>query len=236
LDQALFGTKRENQAIGVYKKVVNAKLLDSSLKDIPTALFIAALDGGDIDCVVLPDAKFEKRLEPIACSTKDDILSNAGERRGLGPMVWGTGQAIRNGYSNIAVLCRPCHAQALAKIRASSDFIVQQDKIKLVIAQFCLAQGKGCTTCIDYTGEYADISIDPKTGDMIIRTDIGEAIVNKAVDSGKIEISDIEISAIEDKATKKKKKNLLKILAKNDNIFEADYIKVDIDNLKFLIE
>ncbi|MFX0102456.1 MAG: 4Fe-4S dicluster domain-containing protein [Candidatus Hodarchaeota archaeon] len=235
LDQKIFGQKRENQALGVYKKAVKAELKDNSLKDITTALLVTAWDNGIIDSAVLPDAGVEKRLEPVICKSKDDILKNAGERKGFGPMVWGAGEALNQGNKKVAVVGRPCHAQGLGKILKSSDFLVGQEKIHMVLSHFCLAQGKGCTICLDYVGEFADIAIDPKTGDMLIKSDRGEALVNSTVSAGKISISDIDASAIEEKALKKKTKNILKLIAKNGGNVEVNYAKLDADNMKSLL-
>lgn len=235
MDEKIFGQKRENQALGVYKKAVKAELKDSSLKDVTSALLVTAMESGTIDCAVLPNAGVEKRLEPVLCISKDDILKNAGERKGLGPMVWGVGEAMKKGNEKIAIVGRPCHAQGVGKILKNPDFLVGQDKIKLVLSHFCLAQGKGCTFCLDYVGEFADISLDPKTGDMLIKSDQGEALVNAAVSAGKISISDIDASAIEEKAIKKKAKNLLKLIAKNGGKVEVDYAKLDGDYMKSLL-
>ncbi|MHA1682495.1 MAG: Coenzyme F420 hydrogenase/dehydrogenase, beta subunit C-terminal domain [Promethearchaeota archaeon] len=236
LDMKIFGEKRQNQAIGVFKKAVNARLNDGSLQDVATALLVQALEEGIIDSAVLGDAKVEKRIEPVICKSKDEIVANAGERRGFGPIVGKVGEAISKGSKKIGVLGRPCHGQGLAKIIKNRDFLVQQDRIKLVISQFCLAQGKACAHCLDYTGEFSDLSLSQKNGDLIIRSSVGEDLVNKAVASGKISVTDIGISAIEETATKKKVKNFLKILAKSKGMVEADYLKLDVDNLKGLTQ
>lgn len=236
LDLKIFGQKRENQALGVFKKAVKAKLKDSSLKDVTSALLITALEKQMIDCAVLGDANVEKRVEPVICKSKDEILSNAGERKGLGPLVWKAGEAIKQGMEKIALVGRPCHGQGVAKVLKNEDFLVQQEKIALVISHFCLAQGKGCNVCLDYTGEFSDISLNPKTGEMLIRSDLGEQLVNTAVASGKITTKDIDTSSIEEMATKKKVKNFLKVVAKNNGKIEVDYAKIDINLLKDMVE
>ena len=235
LDQKLFGQNRESQALGVYKKAVKAELKDGSIKDVTSALLVTGLENDMIDSAVLADAGVEKRLEPVICKSKDAILKNAGERKGFGPMVWGVGEALKQGNKKVAVVGRPCHAQGLGKILKSSDFLVGQEKIQMVISHFCLAQGKGCTICLDYVGEFADLAIDPKTGNMLIKSDRGESLVNAAVSAGKISVSDIDASEIEEKAMKKKTKNILKLIAKNGGNVEVYYVKLDADNMKSLL-
>lgn len=236
LDMKMFGKKRDDQALGVYIKAVKASLANNDLGDVTAALLISALEAGSIDSVVLGDANVEKALEPVIITSKDEILANAGERKGLGPLVQGAGHAIKKGLDKIAVVGRPCHAQGLAKIRTSTDFKVNQDKIALVIAQFCLAQGKGCSVCMDYSGEFADISIDAKTGDMLIRTEFGQSVVDKAVEAGNIEIENAKISDMQDKATNKKITNYKKVIAKSNDVVTADYVKLDTDGLKKVLE
>ncbi|HME54040.1 MAG TPA: Coenzyme F420 hydrogenase/dehydrogenase, beta subunit C-terminal domain [Candidatus Lokiarchaeia archaeon] len=232
LDMKMFGKKRDDQALGVYLKAAKASLANADLGDVTAALLVSALEAGSIDSVVLGNANVEKALEPVICKSKDEIVANAGERKGLGPIVQGAGKAIKDGLDKIAVVGRPCHAQGLAKIKTSTDFKVNQDKIALVIAQFCLAQGKGCPVCLDYSGEFADISLDAKTGEMLIRTDFGQGIVDKAIEAGYIEIEDADVSGMQDKASNKKITNYKKILAKSNDVVTADYVKLDTDGLK----
>ncbi|MHA1792979.1 MAG: Coenzyme F420 hydrogenase/dehydrogenase, beta subunit C-terminal domain [Promethearchaeota archaeon] len=232
LDMKIFGKNRENMALGVFKKAVNAKLEDQSLKDVVTALLITALENNMIDSVVTGDASVEKRIEPVICKTKDEILNNAGERRGLGPIVWKTGAAIHEGNKAIAVVGHPCHIQGIAKTIKNPDFLVGQENIKLVISYFCLAQAKECNMCMDYTGEFSDISVDSKTGDMIIRSELGENLINKAIEAKRISISDIETTGIEEKAMKKKIKNFMKIIGKANNEIKAGYLQLDPSYLK----
>ena len=234
IDKKLFGQAREDQALGVYQKAVNTSLKDKSLKDVATALLVAAMEENMLDSVVTADASVEKRLEPKICKNKDELLIHAGERKGLGPIVWGAGEAIRNGFEKIAVVGRPCHAQGLGKILKNEDFIVEQDKIKMVISYFCLAQGKGCNVCMDYTGEFADISIDPKSGDMLIRSDMGMSAVNKAVEKGYISISDIDPTSIREASAKKKVRNFRKVLSKNRERIDVGYLQLDIGAMKLL--
>ena len=239
LDQRLFGKDREDFALGVYEKAAQATLAGkpgkSSPKDVTTALLLAAMDAGIIDSAVLGNAAIDKALEPVTCTTKDEIMANGGERKGLGPLVWGVGAAIKAGNQHVAVVGRPCHAQAIAKIKGP-DFGVKQERIALVIAQFCLAQGKGCTTCIDYSGEFADISIDPKTGDLLIRSALGQQVVDAAVKAKAIKLGETNIATIQDAATKKKTKNFQKVLAKASGRIEVDYLKLDDNNTRFFLK
>nr|MDO8113971.1 Coenzyme F420 hydrogenase/dehydrogenase, beta subunit C-terminal domain [Candidatus Sigynarchaeota archaeon] len=236
LDIKMFGKKRDNQALGVYSKAVKATLKKSSLKDVTAALLVAAMDLKAIDCAVVGSAKVDKSIDPVICTKTDEILANAGERKGFGPLVQMAGNAIRKKFEKIAVVGRPCHAQGLVKIRTSKDFLVNQDKIALVITQFCLAQGKGCPVCLDYTGEFADISIDAKSGEALIRTELGQKVLDKAAKAGYIEIADADIKGMENKAMNKKTSNFKKVLAKNNDLLAADYVKVDMAWLKSLGE
>ena len=236
LDIKMYGKKRDDQALGVYLKAVKATLANADLGDVTTAMLVSALDAGSIDSVVLGNANVEKALEPVICKSKDEIMANSGERKGLGPLVQGVGKAIKQGLDRIAIVGRPCHAQGLAKIRTSTDFKVNQDKIALVIAQFCLAQGKGCPVCMDYSGEFADIALDAKTGEMLIRTESGQNVVDKAVEAGYIEIEDADVAGMQEKATNKKITNYKKVLAKSNDVVTADYVKLDVAGMKKVLE
>ncbi len=234
LDMRIFGKKREDQALGVYNKALKATLKNGSMKDVTTALLVAALETGLIDSAVLGNAKVDKALEPVLCKSKDEIVANAGERKGLGPIVQGVGQAIKKKHDRIAVVGRPCHAQGLAKIRKNPDFLVNQDKIALVITHTCLAQGKGCTVCIDYAGDFADLSIDFKTGEALVRSEAGQKAVDAAVKKGYIEVGQGNIEAMQKAAATKRVKNFVKVLAKSSDVVSADYVKVDMNGMKFL--
>lgn len=234
IDVKLFGKKREDQALGVYQRAVKATVKDASVKDVTAALLVAGMNAGSIDAAVMGNANVEKILEPVTCKDKSEILAHAGERKGLGPIVWGAGEAIRAGFKKVAVVGRPCHAQGLGKILKNKDFLVNQEKVALVISHYCLAQGKGCTLCMDYTGEFADISLDAKTGAMLIRSDAGAALVKQAVDAGLISVEDVDPSDARDTATKKKVKNFLKVLAKNGEMIPVDYLQLDLAGLKSL--
>ncbi len=234
LDQVHFGRARDDQALGVYISANKATLKSESLKDVTAALLVSGLESGMLDAVVTGDAKVEKALQPVVCKNKDEVLANSGERKGLGPLVWGAGKAIHEGFKKIAVVGRPCHAQALAKIRKNKDFLVAQEKIALVISHFCLAQGKGCTVCIDYAGEFADISLDPKSGEMLIRSESGKALVDKAVAAGYISLENLDVTAIRDASAKKKVKNFSKVLAKAGGKIVVDYLGIDGQTMKFV--
>nr|MDO8086180.1 coenzyme F420 hydrogenase/dehydrogenase beta subunit N-terminal domain-containing protein [Candidatus Sigynarchaeum springense] len=234
LDMKIFGKKREDQALGVYIKAIKATLKNGSLKDITTALLVAALETGMVGSAVMGSAKVDKALEPVLCKSKDEIVANAGERKGLGPIVQGVGQAIKQKQEKIAVVGRPCHAQGLAKIRKNPDFLVNQDKIALVIVHACLAQGKGCTVCIDYAGDFSDLSIDVKTGEMLVRSDAGQQAIDAAVKKGYIEVGQGNIEAMQKAAATKRVKNFVKVLAKGSDVVSADYVKVDMAGMKFL--
>ncbi len=234
LEMKIFGKKREDQALGVYTKAIKATLKNASMKDVTTALLVAALDSGLIDSAVLGNAKVDKALEPVLCKSKDELIANAGERKGLGPLVQGVGQAIKKKQERIALVGRPCHAQGLAKIRKNPDFLVNQDKIALVISHTCLAQGKGCPVCIDYSGEFSDISIDVKTGDMLVRSDAGQKAVDAAVKKGYIEAGQGNVEAMQKTAATKRVKNFAKVLAKSSDVVSTDYVKVDMSGMRFL--
>lgn len=236
LDKKIFGKARENQALGVYSKALRATLKDQSLKDVATALLASALDAGLIDSAVVPDASVDKRLEPVICKEKAQLVANAGERKGLGPIVAGAGKAIHEGNEAVAVLGRPCHGQGIAKLLKSEDFLVQQEKIKLLVSQFCLAQGKGCTLCLDYSGEFSDISLDPKTGDILVRTPFGQKVIDNAISAGVISVNDIDVAEIAETAMKKKSKNVLKVLAKNKESIEIGFLKIDAPGMKALLQ
>ncbi len=160
-----------------------------------------------------------------------------------GPLITGIGQAYKEYKRDIGIIANPCHFQGLAKILVS-DFNTGAERTSLRIAYACSSGGMtGCKYCTDFSGEFSDISYSPwgapkDSGEafLIIRTEIGQKVVDTAVKKKLIEITNPnpDLSEMKKFLNKKRKKNFLTLLGKD--LIKAKYIHLNVDDLKDILE
>ncbi len=220
VDQGTFKKVRENEAVGVFEKVVNIKPA-GNVKDVMAALLKTALKEKVVEVVVLPKAPFKPKGAnfPVVLTEAKKIDANIPKNgtNNAGPLITGIGQAFqKDQLTKIGFLGNPCHLQAI-KNTANSDFCTGADRVAFSIALMCPAGGMGsCKYCIDLTGEYSDISIGGKPQGApegwnvaVVRSPVGVQVLEKAKKAGLIEVDEkADLAKLEDAANKKKKKNL----------------------------
>ena len=244
IEQKLFGQTRVDLAIGVYRDIVQAK--SKNKDEILYNLVKAAFNKGIIKYLVVgetistkPPVSFPKVVESAEEAKKylpKKSMDNAG------PLITGIGQAYKEYKREIGIVANPCHLQGLAKILVS-DFNTGAERTTLKIAYACSSGGmSGCKYCTDFSGEFSDLSISEWGGDknkgevlLIIRTDIGQQVVDAAKSTKLIEITNANPDLAEMKKfiDKKRRKNFRNLLGKK--LVNAGYLKLNVDELKDLL-
>jgi len=245
IEEKLFGQKRVDLAIGVYKDIIQVK--SKTKDDLLYNLVLAAFESGVVKHFVLSEPKSTK--PPVAFPV---VVDNAKDAKkyipkntmdNAGPLITGIGKAYMDKKREIGILANPCHFQGLAKILVS-DFNTGAERTSLKIAYACSSGGmSGCKYCTDFSGEFSDISFSPwgapKGSDeafLIIRTDVGQKVIDHAIKQKYIEITvkEPDLSEMKKFINKKKRKNFRNLIGKDS--ITAKYLELNIDELKDLLE
>jgi len=245
IEQKLFGETRVDLGVGVYKDIIQVK--SKNKDDILYNLVIAAFESGVTKHFVLSDPKSTK--PPVAFPVVVDDAKSAKKyipkktMDNAGPLITGIGQAYLDKKRDIGIIANPCHLQGLAKI-LTSDFHTGAERTSLKIAFACSSGGMtGCKYCTDFSGEFSDISFSPwgapkGSGEafLIIRTEVGQKVVDKAIKDNLIEITSKEpdLSSMKNFLNKKRKKNFLNLIGKD--LLTAKYLKLNIDEFKDILQ
>lgn len=145
LERKVFGENRADPVLGHYQDILLARAKDKKIQEkgqgggAVTALLTHALKKM-ADAAVVAGRSKEVAWEPmpLVATSPKDILGGAGSDYLQSPGLLGLGEALREGYENIAVVGLPCHVQALRKIQFSPNFDVgAHEKVKLSIGLFC---------------------------------------------------------------------------------------------------
>ncbi len=241
IEQELFGQTRVDIAVGVYKDIVQVK--SGNKDEILYNLALAAFESGVIKHMVLGEPKSKK--PPVAFPV---VVDNAKDAKkyipkatmdNAGPLITGIGRAYLDKKRDIGIIANPCHVQGLAKILVS-DFNTGAERTSLKIAFACSSGGmSGCKYCTDFSGEFSDISYSPwgapkGSGEalLIIRTNIGQKVVDYAIKNKLIEVTNTkpDLSEMKRFLNKKRKKNFLNLIGRE--LITAKYLKLNIDELK----
>jgi len=109
--------------------------------DIIRSILTAGRSTGLLDGVVMLDLDpWELKPETRVASTVEEIVDSVGPQYLWAPMSDALNEAIFNrGMKNVAVVSTPCTAQAIRKLKESSNSRLKpyQDAIRLTIAVFC---------------------------------------------------------------------------------------------------
>lgn len=245
IEQKLFGQTRVDLEVGVYKDIIQVK---SKNKDkILYNLVLAAFESGVTKHFVLGEPKSQKPPVsfPVVVDNANDAKKYIPEKTMdmAGPLVTGIGQAYLDRKRDIGILGNPCHLQGLAKI-LTSDFNTGAERTTLKIAFACSSGGMtGCKYCTDFTGEFSDISYSPwgapkGSGEafLIIRTDIGQKVVDHAIKNKLIEITSKEpdLSEMKKFLNRKRRKNFINLLGKD--LITAKYLQLNVDEFRDILE
>jgi len=245
IEEKLFGQTRVDLAVGVYKDIIQVK--SKNKDDILYNLVMAAFESGIVKHFVLSEPKSKK--PPVAFPVVVDNAKDAKDyipkatMDNAGPLITGIGKAYLDKKREIGILGNPCHLQGLGKILVS-DFNTGAERTTLKIAYACSSGGMtGCKYCTDFSGEFSDISYSPwgapKGSDeafLIIRTEVGQKVVDTAVKNKMLEITNKEpdLSEMKRFLNKKRKKNFINLIGRD--LLTAKYLKLNIDELKDLLE
>ncbi len=140
LEEKFFNTRREDELLGYYRKILCARSLDENIKSvcqdggITTAFLCYLLEKGEIDACIV--AKAENWIpQPLIAKSKKDVLSSAGSKYTQCPSISALGKALDDGL-RVAVVGLPCHILATRKIQ-SSDYSFNGE-IVVTIGLFCM--------------------------------------------------------------------------------------------------
>jgi len=206
---------------------------------------LAAFEKGIITHLVVGKPKSKKH--PVAVP---EVVDSAKDAKALipkntmdnaGPLITGIGKAYLDKKRDIGVIANPCHLQGLAKILVS-EFNTGAERTSLKIGFACSSGGMaGCKFCTDYSGEFSDVSYSPwgaPKGEamLIIRTDIGQQVVDAAKDMKLIEITNAspDLSEMKKFINKKRKKNFKNLMGKD--LVTAKYLNLNIEEIREHLE
>jgi coenzyme F420-reducing hydrogenase beta subunit len=243
IEQALFGQTRVDLAVGVYKDIIQVK--SANKDEILYNLIVAAFEKGLIKHLVIGKPKSKKppvAFPQVVDSAKDaKSLIPKNTMDNAGPLITGIGKAYLDKKKEIGIIANPCHLQGLAKILVS-EFNTGAERTVLKIACACSSGGMpGCRYCTDFSGEFSDISYSPwgaPKGEalLIIRTDIGQQVIEAAKKMKLIEITNAnpDLSEMKKFINKKRKKNFKNLMGKD--LVTAKYLKLNTEEIKELLE
>ncbi|MBN1215012.1 MAG: Coenzyme F420 hydrogenase/dehydrogenase, beta subunit C-terminal domain [Candidatus Lokiarchaeota archaeon] len=240
IEKKIFGENRIDLGLGVYKDIIQVKSNNSD--DVLYNLVKIAFDEKIIEYIILGDQKTEK--PPLAFPV---IIDNPKDAKNYipkstianaGPLITGIGQAYLEQKKKVGIIANPCHLQGLSKLLTSDFNTGAKETVSLKIGYACSSGGmSGCKFCIDFSGEFSDISYSPwgaPKGEimLIIRTELGQKIVDKAVSKKLIEITEKNpnLSEMKKFINKKRKKNLKNLIG--NSMISVKYLKLNIDQLK----
>ncbi len=243
IEQKLYGKTRVDLAMGVYNDIIQVK--SNNNDEILFNLVLAAFDEGIVKYMVLSEVKSKK--PPVAFPVIVDSAQDAKKyipkatMDNAGPLITGIGKAYKDYKKNVGIIANPCHLQGLAKI-LTSDFNTGAEITSLMIAYCCSSGGMtGCKYCTDFAGEFSDISYSPWGAPkpealLIIRTEVGQKVVDAAIKKKLITVSNPkpDLSEMKKFLNRKRKKNFLTLLGKD--LVSANYLKLNVDELKDILK
>jgi len=245
IEQKMFGQTRVDLGVGVYKDIIQVK--SKNKEKILYNLVLAAFESGVTKHFVLGEPKSKKPPVsfPVVVDNAKDAKKYIPEKTmdNAGPLVTGIGQAYLDKKRDIGILGNPCHLQGLAKI-LTSDFNTGAERTSLKIAFACSSGGMtGCKYCTDFSGEFSDLSYSPwgapkgsEEAFLIIRTDIGQKVVDHAIKEKLLEITSKEpdLSDMKKFLNKKRRKNFVNLIGKD--LIRAKYLQLNLDEFRDILD
>jgi len=218
IDRKMFGKLRENEFLGHYEKSYLVKSKQSIINAFIETAFKASL----VDSFIVPKNESKKpvnNIPQVVQKLKDIPELSSKNLDYTGPLVSGINDAYLFGLKSVGIIGNPCHFQGIAKIMYS-DFHTGIQAQSLKIAVMCAAGGAtGCMYCADYAGEFSDISYsdigtEKDHSIVLVRTALGQKLVDTAVKNKLIEIinDSPDLAKIIELARKKKSRNIENLL------------------------
>jgi len=244
IEEKLFGTTRVDLEVGVYKDIIQVE--SGNKDDILSNLVKAAFDEGVVEHMVLGEQKSKK--PPVAFPVVVDSAKDAKKyipsstMENAGPLITGIGQAYLDRKTNVGIIANPCHLQGLAKLLTNDFNTGARETVSLKIAYACSSGGMaGCKYCTDFSGEFSDISYSPwgapkNQALLIIRTDLGQKVIDAAIKNKLIKITEKNpnLSEMKKFLNKKRKKNFKTLIG--DSVIAAKYLELNLEQLKGYFE
>jgi len=144
VERAVFGETRTDNLLGYYKgDIFTARATDDAILKsaqdggVVSALLVYLLEQGEIDAAVVSKTSEDWVAEPFVATNRADVLAAAGSKYTQCPSVSGVGDALEQGYKNVALVGLPCHIQGMRKVQLSTGFDVGADRVKLLIGLLC---------------------------------------------------------------------------------------------------
>jgi coenzyme F420 hydrogenase subunit beta len=144
MESKLFGrTRNADEALGIYQKAVSAQAQGPAAHaqdgGVATALLVAALQSGVIDCAVVTERDEEWRTVARVATTAEEIVAAAGTKYTISNSVNAIKAALEKGYKKIGFVGTPCQIQGLRKVMLLEEpYQFGQDKIALLVGLFCM--------------------------------------------------------------------------------------------------
>lgn len=105
-----------------------------------TGLLTFALEKGLIDGAVVsaPNSKYPWLSEAKVATTREELVEAAGSRYDSYPHLMGIKKAHEMGLKKIAIVCLPCHANAIRKMQLQTKYRKYTDTIEYVLGLWCV--------------------------------------------------------------------------------------------------
>ncbi len=238
IEKKMFGKSRSDEYLGYFEK----SILVTSKKSILNALVETAFKNSIVDSFIVPKTLSKKPINnvPVTVTKPKDIPElNGINLNYTGPLITGVNAAYLEGYKSVGLVGNPCHFQGVAQM-SHNDFRTGIKVQSIKISVMCAAGGAtGCMYCIDYAGEFSDISYSDIKQEkdhaiLLIRTPLGQKLVDQAIKDKKLElINEVpDLSNIQELAMKKKKRNIKNLLKLQNG--KIGYLELNSDNLTAL--
>ena len=149
-EETFFGRVRKDDGIentqGVLRDVSIGQwddqdvLQESGSGGFVTGLLTFALEQGLIDGAVVsvPNSKYPYLSEARVATTRQELIEAAGSRYDSYPHLLGIKKAYEMGLKQIAVVCLPCHANALRKMMMQKKYAKYTGIIRYMLGLWCV--------------------------------------------------------------------------------------------------
>lgn len=146
LDKFVFGSHREDVALGPNISVIKARTVDSEIGQIAqyggvvSTLVTHALDIGKIDAAILAKSQDRISSEPTVARNRREVLECLGSTYLACPTVSKVWEARKQEKGRFCVVGTPCQITAIRKMQSSqarTNFQSPKDKISALIGLFC---------------------------------------------------------------------------------------------------
>jgi len=144
LARKIFGRPFGTAELGFAKELLLARSTDEQIQErsqdggVVTTLLSLGLEAGMIDAALAARMNDNKTPHGFVARTKEQLLECSGTSYEPCPTLKTLNQLADNSNENLGIVSLPCHAEAIAKMKAfSTRNRVSIENVKLVIGLFC---------------------------------------------------------------------------------------------------